>query len=233
MSTLLRTEGVCVRYGSIRALTDIAIDVREGQVHGVIGPNGAGKSTLMNVLSGAQRPSRGSVSYEGRDITRRTVRWRRRHGISRSFQRTSIFAAMTVREQLALASRDDTAHVRIVADAFGLSGLLDRRADAISYGDQRRVDIALAVVGRSRLLLLDEPAAGLTAQETADLFGHVTGLVREEGLAALIVEHDVEAVFGSCDMVTVLDLGAVLTSDLPATVRTDDRVIRAYLGTAA
>jgi branched-chain amino acid transport system ATP-binding protein len=233
MATILTAAGVCVRYGSITALTDVAIDVDEGQVHGVIGPNGAGKSTLMNVLSGAQRPSRGQVSYQGRDITRRPVRWRRRHGISRSFQRTSIFAAMTVREQLALASRDDIAHVRLVAGAFGLTGLLDRRADAISYGDQRRVDIALAAVGKSRLLLLDEPAAGLTAQETADLFGHVTSLVREEGLAALIVEHDVEAVFGSCDVVTVLDLGTVLMSGGPAAVRTDDRVIRAYLGTAA
>jgi branched-chain amino acid transport system ATP-binding protein len=233
MATILTAAGVCVRYGSITALTDVAIDVDEGQVHGVIGPNGAGKSTLMNVLSGAQRPSRGQVFYQGRDITRRPVRWRRRHGISRSFQRTSIFAAMTVREQLALASRDDIAHVRLVAGAFGLTGLLDRRADAISYGDQRRVDIALAAVGKSRLLLLDEPAAGLTAQETADLFGHVTSLVREEGLAALIVEHDVEAVFGSCDVVTVLDLGTVLMSGGPAAVRTDDRVIRAYLGTAA
>jgi branched-chain amino acid transport system ATP-binding protein len=233
VSTILQTEGVWVRYGNVRALNEVAVRVDQGQIHGIIGPNGAGKSTLMSVLSGAQRPTGGRVLFDGQDITGRPVRWRRRRGISRSFQRTSIFPAMTVGEQLALVSCDDSAHIRVVADAFGLAGLLDRRADTISYGDQRRVDIALAVVGRSRLLLLDEPAAGLTAQETADLFGHVTALARDEGLSALIVEHDVEAVFGSCDIVTVLDLGEVVMSDEPATVRTDVRVIRAYLGTAA
>jgi branched-chain amino acid transport system ATP-binding protein len=230
---ILQTHGVSVRYGNVTALAEVSISVEEGHVHGVIGPNGAGKSTMMNVLSGAQRVNRGQILLDGHDITARAVRWRRRRGISRSFQRTSIFPAMTVREQLSLASRDDTAQVRLVASAFGLSGLLDCRADTISYGDQRRVDIALAVVGKSRLLLLDEPAAGLTAQETADLFGHVASLAREEGLTALIVEHDVDAVFGSCDVVTVLDLGAVLISDVPDVVRTDLRVIKAYLGTAA
>lgn len=229
---ILQTHGVSVRYGDVRALTDVSLSVEEGHVHGVIGPNGAGKSTMMNVLSGAQRASQGRVLFEGYDITSRAVRWRRRRGISRSFQRTSIFPGMTVREQLALASRDDTAHMGLVAGAFGLSGLLDRRADTLAYGDQRRVDIALAAVGKSKLLLLDEPAAGLTAQETADLFGHVCALAREEGLTALIVEHDVEAVFGSCDIVTVLDLGAVLTSGAPDVVRTDPHVIKAYLGTA-
>jgi len=229
---ILQTHGVSVRYGDVRALTDVSLSVQEGHVHGVIGPNGAGKSTMMNVLSGAQRASQGRVMFDGHDITSRAVRWRRRHGISRSFQRTSIFPGMTVREQLALASRDDTVQMRLVAGAFGLSGLLDRQADTLAYGDQRRVDIALAAVGKSRLLLLDEPAAGLTAQETADLFGHVCALAREEGLTALIVEHDVEAVFGSCDVVTVLDLGEVLTSGAPDAVRTDPDVIKAYLGTA-
>jgi branched-chain amino acid transport system ATP-binding protein len=229
---ILQTRGVSVRYGNVRALADVSISVEEGHVHGVIGPNGAGKSTMMNVLSGAQRPSPGQVLFDGHDITARAVRWRRRRGISRSFQRTSIFPAMSVREQLALTSRDDTAQVRVVAEAFGLSGLLDCRADTISYGDQRRVDIALAVVGKARLLLLDEPAAGLTAQETADLFGHVCALTREEGLTALIVEHDVDAVFDSCDVVTVLDLGAVLMSGPPDVVRADPHVIKAYLGTA-
>jgi branched-chain amino acid transport system ATP-binding protein len=229
---ILAIHGISVRYGNVRALTDVSVSVEEGHVHGVIGPNGAGKSTMMNVLSGAERASQGRVLYDGHDITSRAVRWRRRRGISRSFQRTSIFPGMTVREQLALASRDDKAQVGVVTGAFGLSRLLDCLADTLSYGDQRRLDIALAVVGKSRLLLLDEPAAGLTAQETADLFGHVCALAREEGLTALIVEHDVEAVFGSCDVVTVLDLGAVLISGAPDVVRRDPRVIKAYLGTA-
>jgi branched-chain amino acid transport system ATP-binding protein len=230
---MLSISDVTVAYGSLTALRDVCMEVGEGTVHGVIGPNGAGKSTLMNVLSGAQRPRRGSVRLDGLEIVSRSVQWRRRKGISRSFQRTSIFPALTIGEQLDLVSRGDRAQVGHVARAFGLEHLLDARADSVSYGDQRRVDIALAIVGDARVLLLDEPAAGLTVQETADLFGHVAELVRREGLTAVIVEHDVDAVFRSCDVVTVLDLGSVLMTDAPATVRADSRVIAAYLGTSA
>lgn len=230
---LLSISGVTVAFGSVTALRDVSIDVAEGTVHGVIGPNGAGKSTLMNVLSGAQRPKRGSVRMDGKEIVSRAVQWRRRKGMSRSFQRTSIFPALTIRDQLDLVGRGDRAQLRHVASAFGLEHLLDTRADLVSYGDQRRVDIALAVVGNARVLLLDEPAAGLTVQETADLFGHVAALVREEGLTAVIVEHDVDAVFRSCDVVTVLDLGAVVMTDSPSAVRANPHVIDAYLGTSA
>jgi len=230
---MLSTEGIGVSFGSVVALDEVTINVAQGNIHGVIGPNGAGKSTLMNVLSGATRPKQGKVLLDGKDISARPVRWRRRHGLSRSFQRTSIFPALTVREQLRLAARGDLAEVAQVARTFGLEAVLDVRADTTSYGDQRRVDIALAAAGTARILLLDEPAAGLTSQETADLFGHVATLVRDEGLTALIVEHDVDAVFGSCDVVTVLDLGRVLMTGTPAAVRADPRVITAYLGTAA
>jgi branched-chain amino acid transport system ATP-binding protein len=230
---LLSAEGVRVQYGSLVALADVTFSVAEGSVHGVIGPNGAGKSTLMNVLSGAHRVKTGRVRLDGRDIGRKSVPWRRRHGLSRSFQRTSIFPALTIREQLELVARGDERQAERVASVFALSRLLDHRADAISYGDQRRVDIALACVGPARVLLLDEPAAGLTAQETADVFGHVVDLVREEGMTALVVEHDVDAVFAACDLVTVLDLGAVVLTDTPAVVRRDERVILAYLGSAA
>jgi branched-chain amino acid transport system ATP-binding protein len=230
---MLSTEGVRVTYGNVLALEDVTIEVAKGAIHGVIGPNGAGKSTLMNVLSGAARPRQGKVILDGQDISGKPVRWRRRHGLSRSFQRTSIFPGLTIREQLRLAARGDSAQIARIARAFGLDGVLDVRADTTSYGDQRRVDIALAAAGSARVLLLDEPAAGLTNQETADLFSHVATLVRDEGLTALIVEHDVDAVFSSCDVVTVLDLGKVLMTGTPAQVRADQRVITAYLGTAA
>jgi branched-chain amino acid transport system ATP-binding protein len=230
---MLSTEGVRVTYGNVLALEDVTIEVAKGAIHGVIGPNGAGKSTLMNVLSGAARPRQGKVILDGQDISGKPVRWRRRHGLSRSFQRTSIFPGLTIREQLRLAARGDSAQIARIARVFGLDGVLDVRADTTSYGDQRRVDIALAAAGSARVLLLDEPAAGLTNQETADLFSHVATLVRDEGLTALIVEHDVDAVFSSCDVVTVLDLGRVLMTGTPAQVRADQRVITAYLGTAA
>jgi len=230
---LLSINDVTVSYGSLVALEGVTIEVCEGTIHGVIGPNGAGKSTLMDVLSGARRPRRGSVVLDGENITARSVRWRRNKGLSRSFQRTSIFPALTVGEQLDLVARGERAQVQNVARAFGLDEMLEARADSISYGDQRRVDIALAIVGNARLLLLDEPAAGLTVQETADLFGHVDELVRKQGLTALVVEHDVDAVFRTCDVVTVLDLGKVVITDTPEPVRADPRVIAAYLGTAA
>jgi len=230
---LLSINDVTVFYGSLVALEGVTIEVCEGTIHGVIGPNGAGKSTLMDVLSGARRPRRGSVVLDGENITARSVRWRRNKGLSRSFQRTSIFPALTVGEQLDLVARGERAQVQDVARAFGLDEMLEARADSISYGDQRRVDIALAIVGNARLLLLDEPAAGLTVQETADLFGHVDELVRKQGLTALVVEHDVDAVFRTCDVVTVLDLGKVVITDTPEPVRADPRVIAAYLGTAA
>ncbi|HEX3956336.1 MAG TPA: ABC transporter ATP-binding protein [Trebonia sp.] len=230
---MLSTESVRVSYGSVVALDDVTLEVAPGSIHGVIGPNGAGKSTLMNVLSGAARPRQGRILLEGLDISGKSIRWRRRHGLSRSFQRTSIFPGLTIREQLGLAARGDDAQIARIARVFGLDEVLDARADTTSYGDQRRVDIALAAVGRAKVLLLDEPAAGLTGQETADLFRHVASLVRDEGLTALIVEHDVDAIFSSCDIVTVLDLGRVLMTGTPAVVRADPRVITAYLGTAA
>jgi branched-chain amino acid transport system ATP-binding protein len=230
---MLSTDSVRVSYGSVAALDDVTIEVAQGSIHGIIGPNGAGKSTLMNVLSGAARPRQGRVVLDDQDITAKPVRWRRRHGLSRSFQRTSIFPGLTIREQLELAARGDSAQVARIAVVFGLDEILDVRAETASYGDQRRVDIALAAVGTARVLLLDEPAAGLTGKETADLFGHVASLVRDEGLTALIVEHDVDAVFASCDVVTVLDLGKVLMTGTPAQVRSDPRVITAYLGSAA
>lgn len=230
---MLSTEDLRVTYGSLAALAGVTLAIEPGTVHGVIGPNGAGKSTLMGALSGAERPSAGVVRLEGEEITARSVRWRRRHGISRSFQRTSIFPALTVREQLRLVARRDDTQVQRVARLFELTHLLDHRADTISYGDQRRVDIALAVLGDVRVLLLDEPAAGLTVQETADLFGHVTEFVRSDGLTAVIVEHDVDAVFGNCDTVSVLDLGSLIITDRPNVVRRDPRVITAYLGSAA
>lgn len=232
---MLTIEKLSVSYGSVRALTDVDLDVRgDGLLHGVIGPNGAGKSTLLDAICGRRRPTAGSVRYRGEDITRRSISWRRRQGMSRSFQRTSIFQDLTVHEQLQLVARhlgDD--RLDDVIEVMDLGGYLGQKAGRIAYGVQRRVDVALALIGRPRLLLMDEPGAGLSATETLRLFEHLRDLVRERGISAVVVEHDVDAVFACCGMVTVLDLGRHLATGAPEAIRADHRVIAAYLGTAA
>jgi branched-chain amino acid transport system ATP-binding protein len=232
---MLRVEDLSVSYGSVRALDGVNLEVSQrGVLHGIIGPNGAGKSTLMDAITGRRRPTRGRVFVDGQDITQRSVTWRRRMGMSRSFQRTSIFPGITVREQLELvASQLGEPNLGEIIDAFELRSVLDLVADSIAYGDQRRVDIALAVVGKPSLMLLDEPAAGLSTTETVALFQHLVALVKHRGVTALVVEHDVDAVFGFCDDVTALDLGRLLMTGKPDVVRKDPKVISAYLGTAA
>jgi len=232
---MLRVEDLSVSYGSVRALDGVNLEVSQrGVLHGIIGPNGAGKSTLMDAITGRRRPTRGRVFVDGQDITQRSVTWRRRMGMSRSFQRTSIFPGITVREQLELvASQLGEPDLGEIVDAFELRSVLDEVADSIAYGDQRRVDIALAMVGKPNLMLLDEPAAGLSTTETVALFQHLVALVKHRGVTALVVEHDVDAVFGFCDDVTALDLGRLLMTGKPDAVRKDPKVISAYLGTAA
>jgi branched-chain amino acid transport system ATP-binding protein len=232
---MLKIEKLSVSYGSVRALTDVDLEVSgDGLLHGVIGPNGAGKSTLLDAICGRRRPTAGSVRYCNEDITRRSIAWRRRQGMARSFQRTSVFQDLTVHEQLQLVARhlgDD--RLDDVIEVMDLGGYLGQKAGRIAYGVQRRVDVALALIGRPRLLLMDEPGAGLSATETLRLFEHVRDLVRERRISAIVVEHDVDAIFACCGMVTVLDLGRHLATGSPEAIRADRRVIAAYLGTAA
>ncbi|MBT2301977.1 ATP-binding cassette domain-containing protein [Variovorax paradoxus] len=232
---MLKTEDLSVSYGNVHALQGVNLEVRaKGVLHGIIGPNGAGKSTLMDAITGRRKPTRGRVLVDGQDITARSVSWRRRFGMSRSFQRTSIFPGLTVREQLALVATElGEPDLDEIVDAFELRASLDLPADSIAYGDQRRVDIALAMIGKPNLMLLDEPAAGLSTTETIGLFEHLVRLVRQRGVTALVVEHDVDAVFRFCDEVTALDLGKLILTGKPAEVRSDARVVTAYLGTAA
>lgn len=232
---MLRVEDLSVSYGSVQALEGVNLEVAQrGVLHGIIGPNGAGKSTLMDAITGRRKPTRGRVLVDCLDITDRSVAWRRRAGMSRSFQRTSIFPGMSVREQLNLvASELGETNLDEVIDAFELRPSLDEIADSIAYGDQRRVDIALAMLGQPSLMLLDEPAAGLSTTETIALFEHLEKLVRLRGVTALVVEHDVEAVFRFCDAVTALDLGRLILTGTPVEVRKDPRVVSAYLGSVA
>ncbi|MFD0306898.1 ABC transporter ATP-binding protein [Streptomyces sp. NPDC127119] len=232
--TLFEGSAVTVRYGAVKALENIDIRLDPGVVHGVIGPNGAGKSTFIDALSGRKRPSAGKVLLDGEDITARPVGWRRLHGVSRSFQRTSVFASMKVRDQLEMvARRTGGKDLDDIVGALGLGPFLGRVCSEIAYGTQRSVDLALALIGEPRVVLLDEPCAGLVADEAASMLDHIRSICKDRDVAVLLVEHDVDGVFRTCDAITVLNLGKVLTSGAPADVRKDEEVVRAYLGSAA
>ncbi|MTD12508.1 ATP-binding cassette domain-containing protein [Nakamurella sp. YIM 132087] len=234
MTALFVAEKVSVRYGAVKALTDVDVVLEPGVVHGVIGPNGAGKSTFIDALSGRTRTTSGRVLLDGVEITRRPVGWRRHRGISRSFQRTSVFGSMTVRAQLEMiAHRHRETDLDGIVTALDLVPVLDRVCSEIAYGTQRSVDLAMALIGRPRVVLLDEPCAGLVQDESVRMLAHVRDLCKEREVAALLVEHDVDGVFRTCDRITVLDLGRVLASGDPAEVRANEDVVRAYLGSAA
>jgi branched-chain amino acid transport system ATP-binding protein len=231
MSPVLEATGVTLRYGAVTAVDGVDIAVEPGMLHGVIGPNGAGKSSFMDALSGRRRLSAGKVVLDGEDITKRPVAWRRLHGMARSFQKTSVFNSMTVRAQLEMVARrtkeDD---LESIVDALDLRGYLDLACNSISYGLQRSVDIAMALIGRPHVVLLDEPGAGLSQEESVRMLDHIRSLCTERNVAAVLVEHDVDGVFRVCDRITVLALGKVLASGDPKAVRKDERVVEAYLG---
>jgi branched-chain amino acid transport system ATP-binding protein len=221
-------------FGGFVALNKVSIAVPEGQIRGLIGPNGAGKSTLIDVLSGRAENWSGQVRFFGEDISPLTAQQRRRIGLARSFQRTNIFPDLGVSEQLDLAARRaEQPNVGEVLRELGLAPYANQRAADISYGDQRRLDLGLALIGRPRVLLLDEPAAGLTVQESMDMAEMLRDLAQRWGVTVLIVEHDMDVVFSICQHITVLHLGKVLAEGPPEEIKKIPEVITAYLGSAA
>lgn len=233
--TTLALEGIDLtrRYGGFAALEKVSLRLEPGEIRGLIGPNGAGKSTLMDALCGRGGPTDGTVVFNGRDISGLSAQARRRAGLARSFQKTNIFPALMVREQVALAARmAETDNTDEVLDALGLLDLADRRAADISYGDQRRLDLALALVGRPSVLLLDEPAAGLSINESIVLARLLKDLASSWKVTVLLVEHDMEVIFAVSDRITVLNLGRVLAEGTRDEIRGNPEVVRAYLGSS-
>jgi branched-chain amino acid transport system ATP-binding protein len=234
MTFAIEGKGLTRRFGGFTALNGVDIAVRAGEIRGLIGPNGAGKSTLIDVLSGRAPHRDGQVLLDGKDISRLTPQQRRKRGLARSFQRTNIFPELTVEQQLHIASwAVNAADVREVLEALSLAALADMPAAEISYGDQRRLDLALALVGRPSVLLLDEPAAGLTMEESLALARILRDLASRWGVTVLLVEHDMQVVFSICDRISVLHLGTALAEGTVAEIRADQRVVAAYLGSQA
>jgi branched-chain amino acid transport system ATP-binding protein len=235
----LQVEGVSVRFGGVQALEDVTISVDAGTVHGLIGPNGAGKTTLFNVVTGLVRPARGQVLLSGRDVTRLAPHRRARLGTARTFQRLELFTSLTARENVLVAGESfhDLRRGRKAAAAaaeaalarLGLESIADRRVDTLPVGTARLVELARGLAGAPRVLLLDEPASGLDEPETRTLAAVVAKLAGE-GMAVLLVEHDMSLVMSTCDALDVLDRGRVIASGPPAEIRASAAVRAAYLG---
>jgi len=235
---VLQTEDVAIYYGGVKAVDGVAMTLERGQIRGLIGPNGAGKSTVIDAITGRRGLTRGKVMLGGEDVSALGVVERRQRGLSRSFQRTSVFGRMRVRKQVELASyemgtRDPDADADEVLEELSLAALGDVVANDLGYGEQRRLDLAIALVGHPSVLLLDEPMAGLSVKESLSLAQHLKALTSRRKVSVLLVEHDMDVVFGISDVITVFELGRVIAAGSPAEVRANPRVREAYLGSAA
>ena len=242
---LLRVENLVRRFGGIVATDNLSLDVATGELHAIIGPNGAGKTTLISQLIGQLRPSAGTIRFAGQDITHLPA-WRRsQRGLARSFQITSLLPDFTAADNVALAAqaRDGHSfhfwgnarrekHLRDAARSALARVGLEQRADVVvsklSHGEQRELELAVALATKPQLLLLDEPMAGLGATESARMVKLLAELRRE--VTIVLVEHDMEAVFALADRITVLVYGRVIASGVPAAIRGNEEVKRAYIG---
>jgi branched-chain amino acid transport system ATP-binding protein len=242
---VLEARGLTRRFGGLSACDGVAIALRRGELHALLGPNGAGKSTLINLLSGDLKPTSGSILFKGTEVAGMSSDRRSRLGIGRSYQKTNIFPAFTVLENARLAAqsreprpfailsdaaRDPAALARATRglELAGLNEHVERQAGALSHGEQRQLEIAMVLATDPEVLLLDEPLAGMGAEESMRMVGLLKSLAGAH--AILLVEHDMDAVFALADVITVMVNGQVLESGPPAQIRASASVQRAYLG---
>jgi branched-chain amino acid transport system ATP-binding protein len=252
---VLEAEGVSLRFGGVTALSDISFAVRRGEIFSIIGPNGAGKTSMVNCISGRYRPTEGRILFEGRDVTRVRPNRRAALGIGRTFQNLALFGHMSVLDNIMVgrhhllgagylrgmiywlggAQREELTHrreVEEIIDFLEIQHVRKATAGTLSYGLRKRVELARAVALRPRLILLDEPMAGMNLEEKEDMARFIVDLNEEWGMTVLMIEHDMGVVMDISHRIMVLDFGRRIAEGVPESVMADEHVKRAYLGEA-
>jgi branched-chain amino acid transport system ATP-binding protein len=245
MNVVLQVDGLHKAFGGVQAVEDVSFAVSAGELLALIGPNGAGKSTCFNMLNGQLRPDSGLVRLDGRDIVGMSPRAIWRLGVGRTFQITATFASLSVRENVQMALYSHAGKLKQLMSRFGVAlrgeadallqqvGMLDqaeRPCGVLAYGDLKRVELAMALANQPRLLLMDEPTAGMAPRERVALMELAAGLARAQKIAVLFTEHDMDVVFSQADRIIVLDRGRLIAGGLPAEVRANPEVQAVYLG---
>ena len=248
MTPMLEVEGVSKSFGALAALSRVSLMVREGEVFSVIGPNGAGKSTLFNVISGLHAPTAGRIVFRGKEVTGLGPEVINRRGLAKTFQITNIFPGISVYENVRVAAQsrmlvsgrlpslwrlpDVEGPVMELLSAFGLAARRDELAQNLSHGEQRYLEICLALATEPALLLLDEPTAGMTPGETKEATALIRRIALDRHLTVLLIEHDMSVVMGISDRIAVLHFGEKIAEGSPEAIRSDPKVLDAYLGGA-